>query len=144
MYHKPKTDLCQGSFICVHSLCVCVCVCVSLLLSGAAGRPMICASKKINAFSIMLQPSQVFLRSLCVCMQEMTQFSDTDLSRPVCNGLWSPVKERANKVAATNESQFCGSCSEQLQETSLAFFGFRGVKLQALWSLSSVIKPPPV
>ncbi|CAK8986759.1 unnamed protein product [Durusdinium trenchii] len=48
--------------------------------------------------------------------KEMTQFSDTDLSRPVCNGLWSPVKERANKVAATNESQFCGSCSEQLQD----------------------------
>ena len=50
-------------------------------------------------------------------LQEMTQFSDIDLSRPVCNSLWRPVKEKANLIAATNDSHFCGSCTEQLKET---------------------------
>ena len=50
-------------------------------------------------------------------LQEMTQFSDIDLSRPVCNSLWGPVKEKANLIAATNDSHFCGSCTEQLKET---------------------------
>ncbi len=49
--------------------------------------------------------------------QEMTEFSDIDLSKPACNKLWKPVKERANLIAATHDSHFCGSCTEQLEDT---------------------------
>lgn len=51
--------------------------------------------------------------------EEITQFSDIDLSQPACNSLWRPVKEKANLIAAKNDGYFCDFCLEQMRETWL-------------------------
>ncbi|CAE6918140.1 unnamed protein product [Symbiodinium sp. CCMP2592] len=46
--------------------------------------------------------------------KELTQFSDIDLSRPACNGLWASVKQRARAIAERSEDTFCDGCKEDL------------------------------
>ncbi|CAE7423867.1 unnamed protein product [Symbiodinium natans] len=68
--------------------------------------------------------------------KEMTQFSDIDLSRPSCNGLWANVKQKARDILDRPDDAICDGCREDLPamwrhangDVDVADFPFSGAK----------------
>ena len=55
------------------------------------------------------------IRAWCIItwvLEEMTQFSDTDLSEPWCHQRWALVKHGAQLIAGSEK--ICDTCGEQL------------------------------